>query len=70
MRKLVTVPMLKFKDVKNDFKKHSKTEYHLLSVQTVQRANDFLINFESGCEKTVDVLFDKHIQQTIESNFF
>lgn len=65
MGKLVTAPMLKFKDAKNDFNKHSKTEYHLLSVQ---RANDFLINFENGCEKTVDVLFNKHLQQTIESN--
>ncbi|XP_060881672.1 zinc finger MYM-type protein 1-like [Metopolophium dirhodum] len=63
--KLVTAPMLKFKNAKNDFNKHSKTEYHLLSVQ---RANDFLINFESGFEKTVDVLFDKHLQQSIESN--
>jgi hypothetical protein len=56
--------MLKFKDAKDDFNKHSKTEYHLF---TVQRANNFPINFGSGCEKTVDVLLDKHIQQTIES---
>jgi len=57
--------MLKFKDAKNDINKHAKTEYHLLSVQ---RENNFLINFESGFEKTADVLFDKHLQQTIESN--
>ncbi|KAL5246021.1 hypothetical protein ACI65C_013429 [Semiaphis heraclei] len=43
--KLVTEPMVKFKDAINEFKNHEKKEYHLLSVQ---RANDFLINYESG----------------------
>lgn len=65
MGKLVTEPMVKFKDAINEFKNHEKKEYHLLSVQ---RANDFLINYESGGSKTVDVLLDKHKQQVIESN--
>ncbi|KAF0713597.1 52 kDa repressor of the inhibitor of the protein kinase-like [Aphis craccivora] len=63
--KLVTEPMVKFKDAINEFKNHEKKEYHLLSVQ---RANDFLINYESGGSKAVDVLLDKHKKQVIESN--
>lgn len=59
MGKFVITSMLKFRDAQNDFKKHSNTEYHLL---TTQRANNFLINFKKGCEKTVDVLFDKRKQ--------
>lgn len=65
MGKLVTEPMVKFKDAINEFKNHEKKEYHLLSVQ---RANDFLINYESGGSKAVDVLLDKHKQQVIDSN--
>lgn len=57
--------MVKFKDAINDFKNHQKTEYHLLSVQ---RANDFLINFESRNEKTVDLLIDQQKKRIIESN--
>jgi len=57
--------MVKFKDAINEFKNHEKKEYHLLSVQ---RANDFLINYESGGSKAVDVLLDKHKQQVIDSN--
>jgi hypothetical protein len=56
---------MKFKDVINEFKNHEKKEYHLLSVQ---RANDFLINYESGGSKAVDILLDKRKQQVIESN--
>lgn len=55
--------MVKFKDAINEFKNHEKKEYHLTSVQ---RANDFLINFESGGSKSVNVLLDKHKQQIIE----
>jgi len=58
--KLVTEPMVKFKDVVNEFKNHEKREYHLL---LVQRANDFLINYESRSSKAVDVLLDKRKQQ-------
>lgn len=65
MAKLVTEPMVKFKDAINEFKNHEKKEYHLISVQ---RANDFSINFESGGSKAVDVLIDKRKQQVIESN--
>ncbi|KAL4126532.1 hypothetical protein QTP88_010753 [Uroleucon formosanum] len=63
--KLVTEPMVKFKDAINEFKNHEKKEYHLMSVQ---RANDFLINFENDGSKAVDVLIDKRKQQVIESN--
>lgn len=62
MGKLVTEPMVKFKDAINEFKNHEKKEYHLLSVQ---RANDFLINYERGGSKAVDVLLDKHKKQVI-----
>ena len=57
--------MVKFKDAINELKNHEKKEYHLLSAQ---RANNFLINYESGGSKAVDVLIDKHKQQVIESN--
>ncbi|KAL4154106.1 hypothetical protein QTP88_001939 [Uroleucon formosanum] len=63
--KLVTEPMVKFKDAINEFKNHEKKEYHLMSVQ---RANYFLINFENDGSKAVDVLIDKRKQQVIESN--
>ena len=54
--------MVKFKNAVNKFKNHKKKKYHLVSVQ---KANDFLINFESGGNKAVDILIDK--QQVIES---
>ncbi|KAL4108237.1 hypothetical protein QTP88_018472 [Uroleucon formosanum] len=60
--KLVTEPMVKFKDAINEFKNHEKKEYHLMSVQ---RANDFLINFENDGSKAVDVLIDKRKQQGV-----
>lgn len=55
--------MLKFKNAKNDFERHSKTEYYLLSTL---RIDDFLINVESEREKNIYVLLNEHKQLTTE----
>ncbi|KAF0724972.1 zinc finger MYM-type protein 1-like [Aphis craccivora] len=55
--KLVKIPMVKYKHCLTDLKNHAKTDYHLLSAQ---RANDFLHNYETGNQKSVNVLLDNH----------
>jgi len=57
--------MVKYKDALKELQNHQNNDYHRLSTQ---RANDFLINFENTNNKSVNVLLDKHKQQTIEYN--
>jgi hypothetical protein len=54
--------MVKYKDALEELQNPQKNDYHCLSTQS---ANDFLINFENTNNKSVNVLLDKHKQQTI-----
>lgn len=55
--------MVKFKEPLNEFQKHQTNDYRLLSVQ---RANDFLVNFNNSNSVFVDVMLNKHIEKIIE----
>ena len=56
--------MIKFKEPIKDFQ-NEKNDNHLLSVQ---RANDFLINFENPNKMSVFVILNKHMKETTENN--
>lgn len=55
MGKLVTQPMIQYKDAMNDFQEHATKDYHLLAGQ---RVTDYLNNYNSGGKKYVNVLLD------------
>ncbi|KAL5234734.1 hypothetical protein ACI65C_002144 [Semiaphis heraclei] len=63
--KLVTQPMVKYKDAMADLLEHSKKDYHILSGK---RVHDFLAYYESGGKIGIDVVLSDHMSQIVEHN--